>query len=152
MPRTSKQVTDGPDSQHGALIGTEQVNLPVLDESEETVATSTENELDIIIKTQTECSRDQHSNLRKTITLVKPENRITSDFMSLYEYQQVVSVRAKHIENGAVIYCKLDKIPNNPLDIAIQEINEKKCPLAIIRHLNENIAEYWDVNELGWRG
>lgn len=88
-----------------------------------------------------------HDNDNKLI-VVKPENRITSDHMTLYEYTSVVGTRATHISNGAPIYTSYDNL-SDPIDIAKKEINENKCPLSVVRKLgNSNKIEIWEVNEL----
>lgn len=83
-----------------------------------------------------------------TIIIVKPENRITSDHMTSYEYTHTVGVRATHISNGAPIYTNPENL-SDPIEIAKKEIRENCCPLSIKRKLgNSNRVEVWSVNEM----
>lgn len=81
------------------------------------------------------------------ITVVKPENRITSDYMTLYEHSKIIGTRAQHIANGAPIYTDITGL-NNPLDIAKKELEERKCPLSIVRRISKDKIEIWSANEL----
>lgn len=82
------------------------------------------------------------------IIVVKPENRITSDHLNIYEYTSVVGTRATHIANGSIIYTSINNI-SDPREIAKKEIRENKCPLTIVRKLgNSNKIELWEVNEM----
>lgn len=85
----------------------------------------------------------------KEINIVPMKNRITSEIMSLYEYTEVVSHRAKQIENGGIVFVDI-KNETDPIKIAELEIKNKKCPLSILRMYNSNYGEIWAVNELGW--
>lgn len=83
----------------------------------------------------------------KFVKIVNKEDRMTNDVISHYEYTEVVSIRAKHIEKGSTIYVEY-KNEVNPIKIAEMEIQNKSCPLIIIRYINNNTIEIWDVNEL----
>jgi DNA-directed RNA polymerase subunit K/omega len=80
------------------------------------------------------------------IILVRPENRITSDFMTDAEYSMVVGERATHISNGSPIFTNYDGLTDS-ISIAEKEIDEGKCPLSISRKIFNRI-EIWEVNEL----
>ncbi len=79
--------------------------------------------------------------------IVKPENRITSQYITLFELSQVVGKRATQISNGSKIYVNYKNL-TNAIDIAKKEILEKKCPLAILRGIGLDKYECWNVNEL----
>lgn len=83
---------------------------------------------------------------KKTV-IVKPQNRITSEIMTSYEYSQIVGTRATHIANGSVIFTNVENL-TDPRDIAQKEIKEQKCPLSIIRKLRNGDIEIWTVNEM----
>lgn len=83
---------------------------------------------------------------------VHPDDRITSEIMTKFEYCEVVSIRSKQIEDGAQPFIDIDEL-SDPIQIAKKEIAYKKCPLSIIRHRtitdgNITIAELWQVNEM----
>lgn len=80
------------------------------------------------------------------ITIVPPEKRITSEYMTMYEYAMVIGTRATHISEGSPIYVDTVGL-TNARDIAIKEIDEKKCPLSISRKVASQI-EIWEVNEM----
>jgi DNA-directed RNA polymerase I, II, and III subunit RPABC2 len=72
--------------------------------------------------------------------------RITSEYMTLYEYAMVIGNRATHISQGAPIFVDITGL-TEARDIAIKEIREKKCPLSISRRIGNKI-EIWEVNEM----
>jgi DNA-directed RNA polymerase I, II, and III subunit RPABC2 len=80
------------------------------------------------------------------ITLVAPEQRVTSECMTLYEYAMVIGTRATHISDGAPLYVDTSGL-SNARDIAIKELDEKKCPLSISRRVGRKL-EVWEVNEM----
>ena len=80
--------------------------------------------------------------------IVKPENRITSNIITLFEYTSVIGTRATHIANGATIYVDIGNL-TDARDIAKKEIDENKCPLSVVRKLGtSDKVEIWEVNEL----
>jgi hypothetical protein len=80
--------------------------------------------------------------------IVKPEHRITSDHMTIFEYSSVVGIRATHISNGSIIYTDVGNL-SDPREIAKKEIDLLKCPLSIVRKLGtSNKIEVWQVNEM----
>lgn len=85
--------------------------------------------------------------LRTEIVYVLPEDRITSEVMTKFEYCEVISIRAKQIENGASSFTDIGDL-TDPIEIAKKEIADKKCPLDIIRMKTDKIAERWHVNEM----
>ena len=86
-------------------------------------------------------------NVNTTITVVKPEKRITSTIMSKAEYVKVLGIRATHIDHGAPVYTDITDITDTK-EMAIKEIKEKKCPLSIRRFITNDICEIWSVNEM----
>lgn len=81
------------------------------------------------------------------IKICAPEKRITSEYMTIYEYAMVVGTRATHITEGSVLYtdpCGL----YDARDIAKKEIKENRCPLSISRKISQSVIEIWEVNEM----
>jgi DNA-directed RNA polymerase subunit K/omega len=87
------------------------------------------------------------NNIHKEIIIVHPDNRKTSEIMSKFEYTEVISHRAKHIELGGPIFVDI-KSESDIIKIAEMEIRQHKCPLAIRRMYNMTLGEIWDVNEM----
>jgi len=86
--------------------------------------------------------------INKEIIFLHPKNRKTSEIMTSFEFTNVISIRARQIELGGSVFTDVDNLLD-PIKMAEKEVRDKKCPLGIIRHLSENIAEKWQVNEMG---
>jgi len=72
-------------------------------------------------------------------------NRLTK-----YEKARVIGLRAEQIANGAKPCIKLDNLNNSPLDymkIAEEELNQKKCPMFIVRKFVNGDSQEIDVNK-----
>lgn len=94
--------------------------------------------------------RERHAykpQLIETTVYRLPEDAVTSEVMTRFEYAEVISIRAKQIENGGPIFTNIGNL-TDPIDIAKQEIADKKCPLTIIRMIAHNIEEKWNVNDM----
>lgn len=93
-------------------------------------------------------------NRHKEIVISKPEERVTSEILTDYEYTEIVSIRAKQLEDGGSSFCDDtdDEITiTDPIKLAELEISQKKCPLSILRMYNHTHGEIWQVNEMGIR-
>lgn len=81
------------------------------------------------------------------VILVAPEKRITSEYMTLPEYTMVIGTRATHIAEGSPIYVDPTGI-TSAREIAIKEVDQKRCPLSISRKIHNRQVEIWMVNEM----
>jgi DNA-directed RNA polymerase subunit K/omega len=111
---------------------------------------------DLTSKIKLHISDPRYANIEtsKEIIIVPSKNRITSEYMTIFEYTRVLSERSKQIQNGSPIFIDLsDLIVDNKLiisekKIAHLEIIQKKCPLIIQRMYNNVYGEEWSVNEM----
>lgn len=81
------------------------------------------------------------------IKIVAPENRITSEYMTIFEYSMIVGTRATHIAEGSVLYTEPQGL-SDPREIAKKEIAENRCPLSVTRYVSPTMIEVWEVNEM----
>jgi DNA-directed RNA polymerase subunit K/omega len=86
-----------------------------------------------------------NKNDSKHEIIIKPENRITSNIISMYEYIELISIRATQISNGSFIFTSVKGI-NDPLQMAEKEVFDNRCPLYIKRHIGMNKYELWSPN------
>ena len=87
------------------------------------------------------------TEMHKEIVIVPSAYRKTSEVITKFEFTDVVSNRAKQIENGSPIFVDI-KDETDPIAMAELEIRLKRCPLSIRRLISNNIAEIWEVNEM----
>jgi DNA-directed RNA polymerase I, II, and III subunit RPABC2 len=87
------------------------------------------------------------NEMHNEIIIIPNVHRRTSEVITKYEFTDVVSNRAKQIENGSPIFVDI-KDETNPIFMAEMEIRMKRCPLSIRRLISSNIAEIWEVNEM----
>ena len=77
--------------------------------------------------------------------------RRTLPILSKYEKAKIIGIRAQQISMGSYIY--LDNVNNlsNPLDVAKEELRQKRTPLIIRRNIigkKGTVHEDWRVEEL----
>jgi DNA-directed RNA polymerase subunit K/omega len=91
---------------------------------------------------------EQYENeMRKELIIVPDQYRKTSEVISKCEFTDVVSNRAKQIEDGSPIFVDIGD-EDDPIVMAEMETRMKKCPLSILRMISNNIAEVWAVNDM----
>ncbi len=89
--------------------------------------------------------RDGHSKVIERKIIVHPSNRKTSNFLTLFEFTNIISIRMAQMQRDSNYIGSSDYRQD-----AIEEINNKKCPLSIMRCIMENVYEIWEVNEMSY--
>lgn len=108
------------------------------------------NKISFILSKNLGQTKDKYefpSDVKEELFFVRPDDRITSDIMSHYEYCRILQIRAKQIEKDNVVFTNVSGL-TDPIKMAEKEIKDRKCPLSVVRKLNDKLAEKWDVNEL----
>ena len=85
--------------------------------------------------------------IQQEIVFLTPENRKTSEIMTRFEFTEIISHRAKQIENGGTCFTDTEEL-TDPIEMAEKELRDRKCPLDIIRMITDKVAESWHANEL----
>lgn len=85
--------------------------------------------------------------ISREIVIMHPDNRKTSEIMTMYEYTNIISQRAEQVNNGGICFTETEGV-SDPIEMARKELHDKKCPLDVLRHITENIYEKWSANEL----
>lgn len=87
-------------------------------------------------------------------TMGNRKNYITLPWMTKYEFDQLIGLRAMHLSKGAIPLVPLPQGFNIQRNmelraIAIEELKQKKLPYIIKRPLPNGRVEYWPVSALG---
>lgn len=86
---------------------------------------------------------------------VNPNNRRTTNIMSLQEMTEYVSLRATDIAKHNNCFVPTDDL-DDPIDMAKRELMARKAPLCVLRHVGvrqngpvlEQWYEVWSPNEM----
>ena len=82
------------------------------------------------------------------VKIISDNKRITSNILTSYEYASILGIRSVQIEqNPQIVFVEIGDL-RDPVLIAKKEIWARKCPLKIIRKLNETNQEHWSPNEM----
>lgn len=82
------------------------------------------------------------------VKIISDNKRITSNILTSYEYASILGIRSVQIEqNPQIVFVEIGDL-RDPVLIAKKEIWSRKCPLKIIRKLNESNQEHWSPNEM----
>lgn len=85
------------------------------------------------------------------ITNDQTRNRKTLPILSKYEKAKIIGIRAQQIAMGSYVYLDDIKDKINPLDIAKEELRQKRTPLLVRRTISSkkgNVFEDWRIEEL----
>jgi DNA-directed RNA polymerase subunit K/omega len=77
--------------------------------------------------------------------IVKSEDKITSNILTIYEMTELISIRATQISNGSYIFTDISGI-NDPMEMAKKEIIDNRCPLYVKRYIGLSKYELWSPN------
>ena len=89
---------------------------------------------------------------RKDVVDAVKKPRITREFYTKYEWTRLLATRAQQLAEGAKPLVTLDGLKtSDPMfvwNVARREIEQRKLPLFVCRHLPNGDREYWSTQEL----
>lgn len=95
-----------------------------------------------------EIEADDIEDFRQTYDkMVSAVQRRTIPFLTRFEKARIIGKRAMQISKGAPPLVEVGNL-ENPVDIALKELKERKIPYIIRRSLPNGIIEDWRVDEL----
>jgi len=112
------------------------------DGSEDGSESGSENDIDDAVV------EDDKKNYIEVVT-VHRKDRQTSDIMTQYEFSEIIGIRASQIERGGHIFTDATGITDARM-AAIKELFDRRCPLKVIRKINDYAQEEWSANEMGF--
>jgi DNA-directed RNA polymerase subunit K/omega len=89
-----------------------------------------------------ELDKDDESKIQY---IVNNSNRITSNILTIYEFTELIGIRATQISQGSPIFTDVTGL-TDPMKMAKKEILDNKCPLSIKRYIGLDRYELWDPN------
>ena len=93
-------------------------------------------------------NNDYIVSVEKTYSNYYNNQKSTMPYMTKFEKDKILGVRAEMIASGDKPLVELKGQINNAYDIALQELRQKKIPLIIRRSLPNGTIEDWRVEEM----
>lgn len=84
-------------------------------------------------------------NESKIQFIIKSDDKITSNILTIYEMTELIGIRATQISQGSPVFIDIDCI-SDPIEMAKKEILNNKCPLYVKRYIGLDKYELWDPN------
>lgn len=79
--------------------------------------------------------------------IIKNDDKITSNIITIYEMTELIGIRATQIANNAPVFVDVGYL-TDPIEMAKKEIFENKCPLYIKRYIGLDKYELWNPNDM----
>jgi DNA-directed RNA polymerase subunit K/omega len=77
--------------------------------------------------------------------ILKSDECITSNILTIYEIVELIGIRSTQIAQGSPVFTDIKNITNST-EMAKKEIMDNRCPLYIKRHIGLDKYELWDPN------
>lgn len=85
------------------------------------------------------------------VKIIQKDKRRTSNYLSLFEFVNIIGTRAQMIENGDEIYISIEN-KETSMEIAEAELRAGRCPMMIERRLCTKgdvvYVEMWKASEM----
>jgi DNA-directed RNA polymerase I, II, and III subunit RPABC2 len=90
----------------------------------------------------------------RTVYIIPPEQRVTSNRLTLGEVTRAIGIRAQQIERYASPYTEIGGL-TDPIEIARKELYERRTPLVLCREVGRTpdgdlLVENWKVREMAF--
>lgn len=126
-------------------------DIEKIDDSEDEKDVDADIDFDVMDYPDEEAGGDEidppRPELVKNRYVIPPDERTTSERMSLFECGRVLGDRARHIDNKARPNVDT-KNATSSLEIAYIELKQKRIPMAVIRKVGLGAVEIWRVKEM----
>lgn len=100
---------------------------------------------DIVSNSKITFIDNELENESKIQYIIKSDDKITSNILTIYEMTELIGIRATQISQGAPVFVDIEFI-SDPIEMAKKEIINNRCPLYIKRYIGLDRYELWDPN------
>lgn len=73
---------------------------------------------------------------------------IKSNKMNKYQYTSVLGMRATQIEHGAQPLIEITDDMKSPLDVAEEELRQRKTPFIVVNKINNSHIDLWKIEDM----
>lgn len=85
-----------------------------------------------------------------------PSKNKTPPVLSKYERAKILGIRTEQISRGAKPLIDVGSAPSafssasspSPSELALEELNQKRTPIIVVRNLPDGTREYWRIRDL----
>ena len=88
---------------------------------------------------------DNYTDLYKNYDISKNKSE---PIMTKYEYTKILGIRAQQIAMGAEPLIEVTKDLDSVVEIAKEEIRQRKTPIILERKIGEDEFDYWKLEDL----
>ena len=88
---------------------------------------------------------DNYNDLYKNYDISKNKSE---PIMTKYEYTKILGIRAQQIAMGAEPLIEVTKDLDSVVEIAKEEIRQRKTPIILERKIGEGEFDYWKLEDL----
>ena len=86
-----------------------------------------------------------YTNIYKDYDITK---NVTGNKMTKYEYTKVLGMRAQQITMGAEPLIKISNDMKSAIEVAEEELRQRKTPYIIARKINKKKTDFWKIEDM----
>ncbi len=146
MPNKNKDDLDNDDNENDYINDDEQNDEQNDEQDDDYNNDEIEDEFQSS-KSNLHFNNNDLDNDSKIQFIIKNDDKITSNILTIYEMTELIGIRATQISQGSPIFVDIDFI-SDPIEMAKKEIINNKCPLYVKRYIGLDKYELWNPNEM----
>ena len=100
------------------------------------------------VEQESSTTEEFYDDYRSLLLNYDPAKNKTSPDMTKYEKALIIGKRATQIASGAIPLIDVPARMTNAIDIAEEELRQKKTPIIIRRDLGNNKYEFWRIRDM----
>lgn len=149
FPNKNKTDLDNDDNENDYINDDDEIeDADLQDEDYENYELNEEdNELEEESKNDLTFIDNDLENESKIQYIIKNDDKITSNILTIYEMTELIGIRATQISQGSPVFVDINYI-SDPIEMAKKEIINNKCPLYVKRYIGLDKYELWNPNEM----
>lgn len=105
---------------------------------------------DLVVEEEEKIYIEDKNDNGVKIKYITGNERISFPFLTIFEKVLLIGTRSKQIANGSITTIDINtmNVDITPLNIAEEELKQKKIPFKIERPMPNGTIEIWDIDEL----
>lgn len=144
-PNKNKSDLDNDDNENDYLNDEDDPDIPDEDYDNYDLDNDDLETDDMVSNSKITFVDNELDNESKIQYIIKSDDKITSNILTIYEMTELIGIRATQISQGAPVFVDIEYI-SDPIEMAKKEIINNRCPLYVKRYIGLDRYELWDPN------